>query len=104
MDYIVEWSPEALEDVEEIYQYIKKDSPYYAQTVVEKIINVSRLLNQFPLRGRIVPELHQEAFRERFIYSYRLIYRIQSQTVLIIAVIHGSRLLENADNDFLDAE
>ena len=42
MDFIVEWSPEALEDIEEIYNYINKDSPFYAQTVVEKIITASR--------------------------------------------------------------
>ena len=51
MDFIIEWSPEALEDVKEIYNYIKRDSPFYAQTVVEKLVTASRQLNQFPLRG-----------------------------------------------------
>ena len=31
----------------------------------------------------------------RFIYSYRLVYHIESKRILIIAVIHGNRLLEN---------
>ena len=34
--------------------------------------------------------------RERFVYSYRIIYRVQGQTVTVAAVIHGSRLLESA--------
>ncbi len=45
--------------------------------------------------GRMVPELAVEDTRERFVYSYRLIYRVQSDHVLILAVIHGRRLLEN---------
>jgi plasmid stabilization system protein ParE len=35
MDYQIRWSPEAAEDIEEIAAYIHKDSPLYAQKVVE---------------------------------------------------------------------
>lgn len=52
MDYEVSWSPEAWEDVEAIAAYIHKDSPLYAQQVVEELIAASRRLRQFPLRGR----------------------------------------------------
>lgn len=51
MDYKVIWSPEALEDAEEIAQHIHKDSPYYAGVVTEKIIEASRTLSQSPRRG-----------------------------------------------------
>ena len=34
------------------------------------------------------------AIRERFVYSYRLIYRVEDHEVLIVAVVHGRRLLE----------
>ena len=74
MDYEVEWSPEASEDVEDIAAYIHKDSPIYASKVVEEILAASQRLTQFPLRGRKVPEL-QATHRECFVYSYRLIYR-----------------------------
>ena len=93
----VSWSPEAVEDIEEIASYIEKDSPSYAQAVSEQIITASRQLDQFPLRGRTVPELDDEEYRELFIYSYRLIYRVKEHQVLIIAVIHGRRLLENME-------
>lgn len=43
--------------------------------------------------GRIVPEIGQENIRERFVYSYRLIYRIRNDTITIAAVIHGRQLL-----------
>ena len=94
MDYQVIWSPEALDDVDSIAEYIAKDSPFYAQSVVEQIQNVSRKLSALPHRGRIVPELKNNAYREQFIYSYRLIYRVTDQTVYIIAVIHGARLMD----------
>jgi toxin ParE1/3/4 len=42
----------------------------------------------------MVPELGQENVRERFVYSYRVIYRIESDRILVAAVIHGSRLLQ----------
>jgi plasmid stabilization system protein ParE len=42
-----------------------------------------------------VPEFEDETLREHFVYSYRIIYRIQGQTVTIAAVIHGKRLLED---------
>jgi plasmid stabilization system protein ParE len=66
----------------------------HASTVVTKIIRVSRTLSRFPLAGRVVPEFEDQALRERFIYSYRIIYRVQGKTVTVAAVIHGRRMLE----------
>ena len=56
MAYKVVWSPEALDDVESIAEYIAKDSEYYAGSVVGKIIELSKILGEFPFVGRIVPE------------------------------------------------
>ena len=93
MDYRVSWSPEALEDVEAIAAYIARDSAFYAKAVTTRIIEVSRDLRQFPLAGRVVPELRDESIREGFVYSYRLIYRVRDDVVTIAAVIHGKRML-----------
>ena len=49
---------------------------------------------EFQEIGRIVPEVGDPAIRERFAYSYRIIYRLEPQRVLIAAVIHGRRLLQ----------
>ncbi|WP_022947404.1 type II toxin-antitoxin system RelE/ParE family toxin [Methylohalobius crimeensis] len=95
MDLEVKWSPEAIEDLEAIAEYIARDSEYYARAVVTEILSVSRSTGEFPLIGRIVPEIGDEHIRERFIYSYRLVYRVESVRILIVAVIHGKRLLEN---------
>ena len=100
MEYRVTWSPEALEDLESIAEYIERDSLFYAQSVVSKILGASRNIKEFPLIGRVVPELGDENIRERFIYSYRLVYQMRQQNILIVAVIHGKRLLRNIEERF----
>jgi hypothetical protein len=42
----------------------------------------------------MVPEFDDESIREWFAYSYRIIYRVDNETVTIAAVIHGKRLLD----------
>lgn len=91
----LEWSNEALEDIESIATYIEKDSPIYAKSVVSKFFEKAEIIKDFVQLGRIVPELNDSNMREIFVYSYRLIYKIDSNAVLFVAVIHGKRLLEN---------
>ena len=88
------WSPEAVEDIEAIAAYIERDSPHYARVVASRLVETAESIPDFPKIGRIVPEAGDPDLRERFVYSYRLIYRLDQQRVLILAVIHGSRLLQ----------
>ncbi len=94
MAYEVVWSPRAVEDVEAIALYIAADSTSYAAAVVKKIVDTTRNLSRFPFAGRVIPEFGEENIREKLVYSYRIIYRIQEETITIAAVIHGKRLLE----------
>lgn len=93
MAYRVAWSPRAVEDLEAIAQYIAVDSHAYAAAVVTTILRTARRLSQFPFSGRIVPELADQNIRELFAYSYRIIYRIENQTVTVATIVHGKRLL-----------
>jgi addiction module RelE/StbE family toxin len=93
MDYRVIWSPEAIEDVESIAAYISRDSKRYAAAVVGTILDLGHDLKRSPFMGRMVPELEVKSIRERFVYSYRIIYRIEGDTITIAAVVHGKRLL-----------
>ena len=68
----VVWSPRALADVEAIASYIAADSPFYASTVVRRIIALTRSLADFPLAGRRVPEFDEQDIRELLVYSYRI--------------------------------
>ena len=94
MAHRVEWSPRAVEDLEEIAQYISLDSMAYSKAVVKKIVEITRKLSGFPHSGRIVPEFDDENIREWFVYSYRVIYGIENGVVTIAAIVHGKRLLD----------
>jgi toxin ParE1/3/4 len=89
MDYEVIWSPEALDDIDGIAEFHSKTDVFYAQIIVEGLIDRSRALQYQPLRGRYVPELAPLEYREVFCYSYRLIYRVDQKLVEIIAAIPG---------------
>ena len=51
------------------------------------------LAPQVPQPGRVVPEVGDESVRELFVKSYRLIYEIRREHVVILALIHGARRL-----------
>ena len=87
------WSPEAVEDIESIAAYIERDSPWYAKAVVTRLVATAESIPEFPELGRTVPETGHPAIRERLVYSYRLIYRVELTHILVVAVIHGRRLL-----------
>src|SRR6266436_5820416 len=97
MAYRVVWSPRALDDVDSIASYISRDSTFHASAVVTKIIRATRTLRRFPFSGRVVPEFEDGALRERFVYSYRIIYRVHDGTVTVAAIVHGNRILESVE-------
>ena len=94
MAHRVGWSQRALHDLEAIADYIAADSPTFAGIVVNKVVNRTKMLAQFPRSGRKVPEFDNEDIRELIVYSYRIIYQLQEHEVVIAAVIHGKRALE----------
>ena len=94
MVHQVTWSRRALHDLEGIAEYIAADSATYASIVVTKILNGTRMLAQFPRAGRKVPEFDDENVREVIVYSYRVIYRVRQDEIVIAAVIHGKRLVQ----------
>jgi toxin ParE1/3/4 len=62
--------------------------------VVRTIVNQVKTLASFPRSGRKVPEFDDEDIRELIAYSYRIIYRLEQEEILIAAVIHGKRILQ----------
>jgi toxin ParE1/3/4 len=94
MAYRVVWSKRAAQDLDYNTDYISADSPAYAGVVLKNIVNQTRILARFPQAGRKVPEFDDENIRELVVYSYRIIYRLQNEEALIVAVIHGKRILQ----------
>ncbi|SRR5579885_2913492 len=94
------WSGEALDEIDALAEFIARDSPHHAQRVVEGSFELGDKPREFPLAGRTVPELGDSQVRERFLYSYRLIYEIRADRIEVLAVLHGRRLLESVGDRF----
>lgn len=93
----IELTDPAFMDLENIKDYIKKDSVYYANIFIDKFFDSISKLEDFPNIGRVVPEYKIEDIREIFYKDYRIIYKIDNENniIHIVAVIHGSRDLIN---------
>lgn len=85
------WSRRALQDVEHIRDYIAQDSPAYAQPFVERLLLATRHLPRFPRSGRAMPEAEDSNIRGVIYQGYRIIYRLNPNTIEIVTVVHGSR-------------
>ena len=89
----VRWTENSLRHLLDIYEYISQNSPFYAQRMVDRLTKRSEQIADFPMSGRNVPEYSANDIRELIEKPYRIIYRINSDQIDILAVIHGSRLL-----------
>ena len=87
------WTARSLKDLEEIGEYISKDSPKYAKLTLEKLIDTTKLIEHNLLIGRIVPEIKKRDFREIITGNYRIIYRIISEDRIDILTVHHSAKL-----------
>lgn len=94
MAHRIVWSRRAVQDLDAITDYIAADSPAYAAVVLKSIVRQTRILTHFPRAGRKVPEFDDDNVRELLAYSYRIIYRLQTDEALIVAVIHGKQTLQ----------
>jgi addiction module RelE/StbE family toxin len=91
----IEWTEKARKDLREIRAYIAKDSKRYARIQVERIQDTAERTLRFPKIGRSVPEFPEEDWRELLAGNYRIVYRIDEarSRILVLAVVHGKRLL-----------
>ncbi len=87
----LEWTEPAENDLSEIYDYIARDVPYYAEQFIDRIIEATGKLADHPKIGRQVPEANRNDVRELIFQNYRIIYLTKSTSIYIVTVIHGSR-------------
>jgi toxin ParE1/3/4 len=85
------WTGTAYKDLQNIVEYISQDSMYYALAFYDDVMDKAQTLNDFPHRGRVVPEMDDPEMREIFIHRYRLIYQIHNDRIIINTIIHGAR-------------
>jgi toxin ParE1/3/4 len=94
----VQWAEAAVRDLEELMSYIAADSPLNAERILDKLEKRAQTLGSTPVRGRVVPELAHfgiRNWRELIVKPYRIIYRIDEDTVNVLAVLDGRRDLQD---------
>jgi len=90
------WSPRAIKDIDEIAAYIAIDSMQYAEAQARLFFTTAEILEKYPYRGRVVPELQIPTIRQILCGHYRIIYEVFSEDEIgILTVHHQSRLLKN---------
>jgi plasmid stabilization system protein ParE len=90
----VTWSREASENLAEIEDFIAKDSAERAAKFIDEIAaHTESALSGEPRSGRTVPEISNPEIRELLFKKYRIVYRVKKNTVEILTVFEGHRLL-----------
>ena len=101
---IVYWTKRSLSDLESIFEFISKDSEYYARRFIEKIINTTDNLTSFPGIGRNVVEVDDQNIKEIIMHNYRIIYTTDNNKIYILSVLHCSRDLTNKEHQKWEVE
>lgn len=91
----ISWTDQAIQDLNDIGEYISNDSGRYAKEVVQTLYESIQLLESYPKAGKIVPEYNLSHLRELVRYNYRIVYRIVDKfRIDIITIHHSARLLK----------
>jgi toxin ParE1/3/4 len=104
MAYHIIWSPDAIRDLVEIGEYIANDSKINARIVISRIYELSSRYGNHPRAATMVRELGDEKYRQKLVYGWRVIYRIDddSSSVVILSVLHTRRQFDSTQGRFLE--
>lgn len=93
----VRWSEAAQCDLCDVVEYIADDSELNAEGVLARLQVQAESLAHFAERGRRLPELRgreppqRAQWRELLVRPWRIVFAIEGDTVLVLAVIDGRR-------------
>ena len=89
----LEWQEIASDDLIQIYNYIYRNSIYYALKTINGITDLAAHLETLPYMGRKIPEYNQEDKRELIYKSYTIMYQIEYDKIFICRIWHSARKL-----------
>jgi plasmid stabilization system protein ParE len=88
------WTKRASGQLERVIKYIKEEQGLsYAETVLNRILSSTKLLEGTPKMGTVEPLLEHKKSKYRFliVWRYKIIYRVEKDEVVISRVFHTSR-------------
>jgi antitoxin ParD1/3/4/toxin ParE1/3/4 len=86
-----ELSPESLQDLQDIWDFIASDSVTAADRLESELFEAFELLAQRPRMGHTRSDLTARDVRFWPVGSYLIVYRRISTKLQIVAVLHGAR-------------
>jgi addiction module RelE/StbE family toxin len=93
----VVWTEQAWERLAEIEEFIARDRPEAAANLIDKLVARGDALAKHPDRGRKLPEIPGSGLRELVVNHYRIVYRRTSNTIDVLTVFEGHRLLRREE-------
>ena len=89
----IRWDRLAKKNLDAIFDYIAKDSVPAARMVKKELIKLAHSLNDFPEKYPIEKHLANEPenFRSVSKWSYKIIYEITDEYIIIADIFHTSR-------------
>lgn len=92
----VVWTESAIQDLNDIADYIAKNSVRYAELTVNELFYATDILEKYPKSGVKVPEFNDESIRQIIRGSYRIVYLIvNAHQIDILTVHHCARSISN---------
>jgi len=85
------WTEPALDNLNDIAEYIAVSNASAAKKLVEKIFATVQRLEQFPESGKVPEEIEDLNYREVVINPCRVFYKIEGNTVYILYVLRQER-------------
>jgi len=89
------WTEPALQDLNEIAEFIALDKISAANKLVQKVFTTTERLEKFPKSGRKPPELENTRYLELIVNPCRIFYRLEKEKVYILYVMRSERMLRN---------
>ncbi len=85
---VIIWSATALNQLDEIYEYIAQDSEKAAGNVINRILSSTKRLSLFPDSGQEEETLKELKRGYRYLVSrnYKIVYRSEGKVVIVAAV------------------
>ena len=83
--------PDAVKDLEEIWEYIATDNLSAADQVREEIYDAIQSLVPFSYVGHARPDLTSRSLRFQTVRDYVIAYAPDEKPLAVIAVLHGRR-------------
>lgn len=85
------WSPEARQDLANIYHYIKYDNRKAAKAVTDRLRKIVIGIPEQPWMGRKIPDHERDDLREVIHEHYRIVYELTDSDIYVLQIFHAAQ-------------